>query len=131
MSANPTGPSLPQGDRATADRIRDAALACFAQDGIDATTLRGIVRRAGVSAGTLTPSRDLRSRAAVMTLWSLGALVLNRHVQRVLGTDLTAPSVEEAHRPGYVRPAMEILSHGLLTPAMVEPVRDAFEDGDA
>ena len=39
------------GDLTARARIRDAALRLFAQDGIDATTIRGIARAAGVSGG--------------------------------------------------------------------------------
>ncbi len=191
-------------DRSTRARIRDAALACFAEAGVGATTVRRIAERAGVSAGLvihhfgskaglrttcdgfvaafirerkmevmragpgLDPLAVLREQAggppiqrylartlaegtpevaalvdeliddaerylgegvaqgvtrrldhprgvaAVLTLWSLGALVLHTHVERVLGVDLTGPAEHHASDTAYIAPALEILTNGLL-----------------
>ena len=199
-------------DRSTPARIRDAALACFAERGVKATTVRLIAERAGVSAalvihhfgskdrlrtacdrfvashirdrkaavmragggldplavmreeaggppvqaylartlaegtpevaalvdemiddaertvregmasGVLRRSDDPRGVAAVLTLWSLGAMVLHEHVQRVLGVDLTGPADEHARNPAYVRPALELLSQGLVLPHVFDPI---------
>ena len=49
-SASPPGSPSPGDDRSTQARIRDAALACFAEQGFAATTVRTIAARAGVSA---------------------------------------------------------------------------------
>ena len=203
----------PEGDdRSTSARIRDAALACFAERGVKATTVRQIAERAGVSAalvihhftskdrlrvacdrfvaahirerkaavmragggldplavmrehagdppvqaylartlaegtpevaalvdemiddaervvrdgierGVMRRSGDPRGVAAVLTLWSLGAMVLHEHVERVLGVDLTGPADEHARNPAYVRPALELLSQGLLLPHVFEAI---------
>ena len=199
-------------DRSTPARIRDAALGCFAERGVKATTVRQIAERAGVSAGlvihhfgskdrlrvacdrfvathirerkaavmragggldplavmreqaggppvqaylartlaegthevavlvdemiddaertvrdgmasgVLRRSDDPRGVAAVLTLWSLGALVLHQHVERVLGVDLTAAADEHAGNPAYVRPALELLSQGLVLPHVFDPI---------
>jgi len=200
-------------DRTTPARIRDAALACFAERGVKATTVREIAERAGVSAalvihhygskdrlrnecdrfvaayvrgrkaavmragagldplavmreqssgppvaaylartlaegtpevatlvdemiadgermvregmeqGVLRRSDDPRGIAAVLTLWSLGAMVLHEHVERVLGVDVTASAEAHARNPAYVRPALELLSHGLVLPHVFEPMQ--------
>lgn len=197
-------------DRTAASRIRDAALACFAEDGFRAATLRAIAERAGVSpalvihhfgskeglreacdafvtrfvrdrkvaamaagpgldplsllrdeddrlpllaylaralqdgsaqvaglvdeliadaeavlaagvaSGTVRPLDHPRGVAAVLTLWSLGALALHEHVRRALGVDLTGPMSSAALDAGYAVPAVEILTHGLLAPGMYE-----------
>ena len=75
---------------------------------------------AGVASGTVRPLEHPRGVAAVLTLWSLGALVLHEHVRRVLGTDLTGPLGSAVVSSGYTVPAMEILTHGLLAPGMYE-----------
>ncbi len=77
----------------------------------------------GVAAGLLRPARDGRARAAVLTLWSLGALALHEQVRRVLGTDLAGSPAGLAGESAYVRGAMEILG-GVLTP-------DAADAADA
>jgi AcrR family transcriptional regulator len=79
--------------------------------------------REGVAAGTLRPTGDAYGRAAVLTAWSLGALVLHEHVERLLGVDLTGDPSEAT---AYLGPALEMFSDGLLTEAMAERYREAF-----
>lgn len=190
-------------DRSTPARIRDAAIACFAEVGVDTTPVRRIAEVAGVSpalvihhfgskdalrvacdqhvaavirarksavvqggasldpvaalrdagdgppllaylartlvdgsphvadlldelvddavaytaeaeaSGMLRPSEDPRARAAVLLLWSLGAVVLHEHARRLLGTDLLGAPEQLL---GYVRPAFDILGQGVFTP---------------
>lgn len=70
---------------------------------------------AGVAAGTVTPSAESRSRAALLVLWSLGALVLHPHVERILGVDLTDPDMLASPSSGaYMRTAFDVLAHGIL-----------------
>lgn len=78
------------------------------------------VLAAGVESGMVRPLDHPRGVAAVLTLWSLGALVLHEHVRRVLGTDLTGPMSNVTLSAGYMVPAMEILTHGLIAPGMYE-----------
>lgn len=84
---------------------------------------------AGIASGTVRPLDHPRGVAAVLTLWSLGALVLHEHVRRVLGTDLTGPMATAALSGGYAVPAMEILTHGLLAPGMYERLAAADPAG--
>jgi AcrR family transcriptional regulator len=79
----------------------------------------------GVRSGMLRPTADPRSRAAVLTLWSLGALALHEHVQRVLGVDLTA---DPADALAYVLPASEILGRGVITADAYDHLREGLED---
>ncbi len=78
--------------------------------------------RDGMERGVLRRSDDPRGVAAVLTLWSLGAMVLHQHVERVLGVDLTGPADEHARNPAYVRPALELLSRGLVLPHVFEAI---------
>jgi AcrR family transcriptional regulator len=73
----------------------------------------------GVGAGVLRASEDPRGRAAVLTLWSLGALVLHEQVQRVLGVDLTGDPAEAL---AYILPATEILGRGVITEEYYEHI---------
>jgi AcrR family transcriptional regulator len=82
----------------------------------------------GVESGMVLPSDDPRGRAAVITLWSLGALVLHRHMHRILGIDLTDPDVtKNDSMASYAIPAYEIFGGGLLTEEFAATVHDAFE----
>ncbi len=67
----------------------------------------------GERTGFLRPSADPRARAAVMTIWSLGALALHDHVARLLGADLLDGTAGIA---AYSLPALELLGEGVLTP---------------
>ncbi len=83
----------------------------------------------GVAAGTLRPTSDARGRAVVLTTWSLGALVLHRHVERLLGVDLTAPDVgRDPAFTAYARPVAEIYGEGILSEAFARRLRDALSE---
>ena len=75
----------------------------------------------GVDSGLLHPTEDPRGRAAVMSIWSLGALVLHEHVQRLLGADITSGAPEDL--APYTVPAAEILGHGILVPEVADHLR--------
>jgi AcrR family transcriptional regulator len=81
---------------------------------------------AGVRSGLLTPSTDPSGRAAVLTLWSLGALVLHGHLRRLLGVDLTAAPLDPEAAVAYFGPALELFARGLLTPEAAERLRGAI-----
>ncbi|MEX1280701.1 MAG: TetR family transcriptional regulator [Acidimicrobiia bacterium] len=83
----------------------------------------------GVEAGTLRPSADPRARARLLTLWSLGGLVLHRHMERLLGVDLTAPDVgTDPDIANYARPALELLGTGIFTDEFLARVQQAFTE---
>ena len=71
----------------------------------------------GVDTGLIKPSADPRGRAVVLMLWNLGALAMNRHLERLLGVDLTAP---DADLSPYAGPILELYAQGLLTAAAAE-----------
>lgn len=83
--------------------------------------------RDGVETGALRPTAYPYGRAAVLTAWSLGALVLHKHVERLLGADLTGDPSEAG---GYLRPATEVLSDGVVTEAVARRLQEALADGD-
>lgn len=80
----------------------------------------------GESTGMLRPSPQPRERAAVLLLWSLGALVLHEHAQRLLGADLLGPP---EGLMAYVAPAVEILGGGIMTAAAFEQLTAAMSPG--
>lgn len=75
-----------------------------------------------VDNGTYRPTERPRERALVLLTWSLGAVVLHGHLQRLLGADITGEP--EALLP-YLRGATDILAGGLFTPAFEHGVREA------
>lgn len=83
--------------------------------------------RDGVEAGMLRPSEDPRSRAIVLTVWNLGALVLHRHLERMLGVDLTDPgALADARVAAYAGPVYEIYGDGILTDAFAVHARESL-----
>jgi AcrR family transcriptional regulator len=84
----------------------------------------------GVATGMLRPTEDPRGRAVVLTIWSLGALALHQHLQRLLGVDLTG---DPADALAYFLPASEMLGRGVITEETYERMRaglqPAQEDG--
>lgn len=76
-----------------------------------------------VQNGTMRPSDLHRERVVVLTLWSLGALVLHEHMQRLLDVDITG---DMRQMGPYMVPAAELLTHGAISVDYHERVRDAF-----
>jgi AcrR family transcriptional regulator len=77
----------------------------------------------GVASGLVRPSEHARERAIVVTMWSLGALVLHEHITRLAGIDLTGDAEDLV---AWALPATEILTNGLLVEGFYERVRDAL-----
>lgn len=65
-----------------------------------------------VAAGLMNATDDERARSAIITIWSLGAMVLHEHIRRLLGEDLIG-GLEHAHR--YLRGVVDILTNPPLT----------------
>ncbi len=81
----------------------------------------------GVEQGMLTPTPDERNRAAMMTVYALGSLVMYRHLQRLLDVDLRAADL--ATQPGfaeYLRLQIEVFS-GLITPSVLTQYAAAIQ----
>lgn len=66
--------------------------------------------------GVIRPSADPRARMVVLTLWSLGALVLHEQLHRLLDVDLLD---EGGDVLPYVRASLEIFTHGVLAEGAV------------
>jgi AcrR family transcriptional regulator len=79
----------------------------------------------GERSGLLEPTGDAHGRAAVLTLWSLGALVLHEHAERLLGVDLLG---DPAQATRYLLPALEILGRGVLRDDAYEHLCTAMRD---
>ncbi len=80
----------------------------------------------GEANGLLRPSDDPHGRAAVVLLWSMGALVLHEHAERLLGVELLG---EPDQLLGYLRPALEVMGQGVMTPAAYEQLSAAMPPG--
>lgn len=87
----------------------------------------------GVETGLLKPSDDPYGRAAVMTIWSFGALVLHEHVKELLGVDLLADptTLDPVGAAPYVLPIVELLTEGFITEAAADRIRAAFVAGQS
>ena len=83
-------------------------------------TLRSMEQ--GVADGTYVATAHPRERALVLLIWSLGAVTLHEHLQRLLGADLAG---EPAALLPYLRGATELLTDGLFSDDLRDSVRDA------
>lgn len=85
-----------------------------------------------VEAGVLTSSKDPRTRAVTLTMWSLGQLVLHDQLARLTGIDFTEPDESPALMATYAHSVLELFGPGLLTDAAMAKFDVAFaDDADA
>ena len=83
----------------------------------------------GVETGMVKRSADPHGRAAVLLLWSLGALVLHRHVRRILRVDLTNPDIAaDPAIAAYAGPAYEVMGGGVFDEAFAAQLQDVFAE---
>ena len=81
-----------------------------------------------IDAGLARPVADLPVAARMLTLYSLGALVLHRQMQRILGIDVTSPDLMT--QPGiraYIQSQFDLFS-GLLSPELIAHYRDQLKE---
>lgn len=84
----------------------------------------------GVETGVFRPSAVPRERVVMLTLWSLGTLVLHEHLDRLLGVDLLAEDFGPAGLAPYIRPTLDLLANGLLEDGAYEEFSRAFDTPD-
>jgi len=84
----------------------------------------------GVRTGMVQSSAHPCGQATILLAWTLGALVLHQHLERVLGVDLTRGPEDAFTNPAYMIPIMEIYSHGVLTPDAAEQLRSHLPPTD-
>jgi AcrR family transcriptional regulator len=81
----------------------------------------------GVESGMLRPTTDPRGRAVMLTIWSLGALVLHEHLERLVGVDLTDPEVlTDPSIAAYAGPIYQIYGEGVFTEAFAARTQEAL-----
>ena len=122
----PDGPLMGYLARVLADD--SPAVASLVDDLVD--DAEGYIQQ-GVESGMLKPSDDPRGRAVVLTVWSLGALALNQHLQRLLGVDLTDPEITvNPAAAAYIAPVYEIYGEGILEESFAAQARAAFTNDE-
>lgn len=80
----------------------------------------------GEDAGLIKTSAVPRDRAALLVLWSLGALTLHEHVHRLLGADFLAGPDSPQNLERYLRPALELYTQGLVHEGSFEALSAAL-----
>jgi AcrR family transcriptional regulator len=81
----------------------------------------------GIETGMIKPSQYPYERAAILAIWSLGALVLHDHVERLIGIDPTGDYTQDPTAlAAYIGPILELVSEGFVTEATVKIMREAF-----
>lgn len=80
-----------------------------------------------IEAGVMSPTQHPHSRAALLVIWSLGSLVLHRHLKRLVGVDLMDPDMAETEAfSEYALATYEIYGEGILTKQAAEQAKEAF-----
>ena len=69
----------------------------------------------GVASGSVRPLERPRDVAALLMLWSLGALALHEHVERHFGVDLLDQASVAARGERYMSAALELYGEGIMT----------------
>lgn len=82
----------------------------------------------GVESGMMRPTNYPYKRAVVLTIWSLGALVLHEHLERLIGVDIVDPPQDPTAASAYVGPVLEILTDGIVEPDVAGRMNAAFVD---
>ncbi|GAA1054270.1 TetR/AcrR family transcriptional regulator [Dietzia natronolimnaea] len=85
---------------------------------------------AAVEAGLIKPSAHPRERVVVLTLWSLGSLVLHEHMNRLLGVDFLDTEAPPENLAPYMLPVVELFTQGLFEPGTIDRFADAFDTPD-
>lgn len=83
-----------------------------------------------VDNGLVRPSASPRTRAVLLTFWSLGSLVLHTQLERLLGVRMTEPDDDPSALAEYAATTLELMGPGLLTPAMAERLGQMFTPQD-
>ena len=80
-----------------------------------------------VEAGMMRPTVNPRGRAAVLVLQSLGVLVMHKHVERILGVDLTDPQIgTDPSFASYMIPINEVYGEGIMTDSFAKHMRESL-----
>ncbi len=80
----------------------------------------------GVQSGMMKPTDYPHERAAILTIWALGGLVLHEHLARLIGVDITQDfSGDPKAMSRYIAPALEIAG-GYITETTKELMAQAF-----
>ena len=81
----------------------------------------------GVESGVLRPTAYPYERTVVLTIWSLGALVMHEHLERLIGVDLADyPTKDPTAAAAYLGPVLELMTEGVVTDDVAARMRDAL-----
>lgn len=87
----------------------------------------------GVESGLLQPTAYPHERTAILSIWTLGALVLHEHLERLIGFDILAYPAEmqdPTAATAYLGPLIEMLGAGVFTPEAAARMRAALVTDD-
>ena len=88
----------------------------------------GYMQRA-IDTGLLNPIPDVAVAARMLTIYALGSMVLNSHMKRLLGIDITARDVTaEPGVKAYVEAQLTLFS-SLFSPSLAEQMKTQLGEG--
>ena len=81
----------------------------------------------GVDSGAIKPQERLRDVAALLVLWSLGALALHEHVERHFGVDLLDQGSVAERGGRYMAAALAVYGEGIIASDLAVRLRAAVD----
>lgn len=83
--------------------------------------------RQAVDGGMVNPTDDEYARTVVLSMWSFGALVMHRHLQRLLDVDLLG---DPTHATRYITAVLDVLTQPVFGDVVARQLRAAFPTTD-
>lgn len=81
-----------------------------------------------IESGLLKPTAFPEGRAAILVAWSLGNLVMRKHLKRLLGVDVARLPENPADAAPYLGPMFELTHDGMTTDAVFEMMQQVLVD---
>ncbi|USQ79218.1 TetR family transcriptional regulator [Ornithinimicrobium faecis] len=78
-------------------------------------------------AGFFKPSATPRERTIVLVIWSMGALAMHEHLDRLLGVDFLATDAPPESLGPYLRPMLELFTQGLMAEGAFDQMANLFD----
>lgn len=83
--------------------------------------------RLAEESGFIKPSATPRERTIVLVIWSMGALAMHEHLNRLLGVDFLAADAPPESLGPYLRPMLELFTQGLMAEGAFDQMADLFD----
>lgn len=81
--------------------------------------------RDGIASGVLRPMDRLEEKVVVLAMWSLGTLVMHRHIERLLGIDIVGGDPDSISTWSTL--TTDLLTHGIISPEYTTKLQQSLD----